>query len=267
MLDQSQPIRILFFGDIVGRPGRRALKQRLPELKEQYQPDLIFANAENAASGAGLTPAIYYELRDLGLDALTSGNHIWRRDEIFSLLADPNERLIRPANYPASDPGRGWLDLTVRGQKLRLINLIGNVHVGRNQSLVFPFADSLLADPSRPKLTVIDFHAEVTSEKIAFGHYLDGQVSAILGTHTHVQTNDARILPKGTAYLTDLGMTGPLDGVLGVDKEIIIKGFLSAKSQQHEVAEGRSQINGVYLELEAESGRALKIELIHHELD
>lgn len=258
-------MRILFIGDIFGRPGRRAVKELLPELKKEFQVDLTIANGENMASGDGFTVETYREVLDAGVDFLTSGDHVWAKDVIFPILETKSEKLIRPANYPARDPGRGWEDLTVGDQRVRIINLLGNVFMRPNLPSPFVTIDQILAEPNCPKIVLVDLHAEATSEKIAFSWYVDGKVSAVIGTHTHVQTADARLLPQGTAVLTDVGMTGPRDGVIGMDKKVIINSYLTQMPWKHEVESGVIQLSAVYLEIGAD-GKTEKIEAIKREL-
>lgn len=260
-------MNIIYIGDIVGRPGRRAIREILPELKKEYNPDLVVANGENMASGAGYTVDTYREVLEYGVDFLTSGDHVWDKADIFPILETKNEKLLRPANYPAGAPGEGWRDILVGKNRVRIINLQGRVFMRALLDSPFTTVDTILADANRPAITLIDFHAEATSEKIAFSYYVDGRVSAVVGSHTHVQTNDARILPGGTAALSDLGMTGPRDGVLGVQKEVIIEASVSQLPWKYEVATGPIILSGVYLEVDDETGKATKIELIKRESD
>ncbi len=255
-------MKLIYIGDIVGRPGRRAVREILPELKSQYQPDVVFANGENMASGAGYTTDTYREVLEYGIDFFTSGDHVWDKADIFPILDTKAEKLLRPANYPEQDPGRGWDDVVIGKHRIRLINLQGNVFMKASLESPFITIDRILADAHRPAITIVDLHAEATSEKIAFSYYVDGRVSAVVGTHTHVQTNDARILEHGTAALSDLGMTGPRDGVLGVQKEIIIQGQRNQMPWKYEVATGPIILSGAYIEIDEETGQATKIELI-----
>ncbi len=252
------PVKVLFVGDIVGRPGRAALRRFLPGLIERYQPDFVVGNAENAAGGYGLTEAVAEELFGLGFDALTSGNHIWRR-EFLPYLARA-EKVLRPANYPAGAVGKGHVVLSKGDQKLGVLNLEGRVFM---RNLECPFrVGALLAEKlqAETRCILVDFHAEATSEKLALGWYLDGKVSAVVGTHTHVQTGDERILPQGTAYISDVGMTGLRDGVIGMRKDQAIEMFLTQVPRKLEVPKtGPKKLEAVFLEL-AEEGQALKIE-------
>ncbi len=259
-------MKILFIGDIVGRPGRRAVRELLPALKQELKPDIVLANAENAAAGFGLTADTYAELLESGIEYMTLGNHTWDKPEIIPILATKTAKLLRPANFPAADPGRGYADILVGKERLRLINLIGQVFMGKRSESPFLAIDTILADPNRPTATLIDFHGEATSEKIAFSYYVDGRASAVIGTHTHVQTNDARILEQGTAVLTDCGMTGPRDGVLGLEREIIVRSYLTSQPWKGEVATGPIILSAVLVEIDTESGHATNIELIKREM-
>lgn len=257
-------MRILFLGDIVGNPGRRALKTFLPELLEAFKPDFVIGNAENAAGGYGLTEKIAEELFGLGLDLLTSGNHIWKR-EFLSYLSR-TERVLRPANYPEGAPGRGYTLLEKKGLRLGVINLEGRIFM---RPLECPFRTAeRLAKELRKETSclLVDFHAEATSEKIALGWWLDGRVSALLGTHTHVQTADERILPRGTAYVSDVGMCGLADGVIGMRQEQALEMYLTQVPRKLEVPKsGRVKLEGVFLEIEPQTGRAMRIERIRRE--
>lgn len=252
-------MKILFIGDIVGKPGRQAVKDLLPGLKSEYQMDIVIANGENAAGGRGLTKEVAYELFDNGIDFITMGNHTWDQKTIIDFI-DSENKLIRPANYPKGVPGKGYGYILKNNHKIGVINLAGRVFL---PPLENPFGmagqiiNTMLAEGI--KVIITDFHAEATSEKVAMGWFLDGKVSAVLGTHTHIQTADARILNKGTAYITDIGMTGPRDSVLGVKKEIIINNFITQMPVKFEVASGVYQLNAVLLEINEQNGRADKI--------
>jgi len=253
---------VLVIGDIVGKPGRRAIGKLLPGLREEYGFDLVIANAENAAGGLGLTPATAKELLDAGADVLTSGNHIWAQKEIFPYL-DGEMPILRPLNYPPGVPGKGYL---VRG-RVMVVNLIGRTFVG-NTDCPFRAMDKLLAEVKPdPPVIIVDFHAEATSEKMAMGRYLDGRVSAVLGTHTHVGTVDAKLLPQGTAYITDIGMTGPVDSVIGNDVEAVIQRFMTGMPQRLPLGKGKTMLNGVMVKLADDSGEAIGIERIDREID
>lgn len=251
-------MRILFIGDIVGKPGRDILRQQLTKIQEKLQVDFTIANGENAAGGAGINKKIFEEISNYGVDVVTMGNHVWDKKEILDFI-DYEPRIIRPANYPKGVPGKGWNIFVLNNQvKIIVINLAGRVYL---PSLDCPFQsiDSILSETKgMSPYVVVDFHAEATSEKQAMGWYLDGRVSAVLGTHTHIQTADARILNRGTAYITDVGMTGPRDSVLGVDKDLIIKKFITHMPVKFEIAHGDIQLNAVVLELN-EKGQAVSI--------
>ncbi len=258
-------MNILFIGDIYGRPGRTIVKKKLPELVEKHKVDLVLANGENAAGGFGITPSLVEELLELGIAALSSGNHIWDRKEILPFLRDHNAsaRLIRPANYPPGSPGKGlFLGETDGGVRYALTNLQGRVFMA-NTDCPFRTADALLTElPKETKLIFVDFHAEATSEKQALGWYLDGRVTAVLGTHTHIPTADAKVLPGGTAYMTDLGMSGPYDSVIGIEKQPIIEKFIRQIPSRFEAAQGDVRLCGVLMEADPTSGRALSIRRI-----
>jgi hypothetical protein len=254
-------VKILFVGDVTGKPGRRLLAGQLPGLRRVHGLDVVIANGENAAGGVGITAGVAHELFAAGVDALTGGNHSWRNREAYELL-DAEPRLFRPANYPAGAPGRGAAVITAAsGARVGIVNLQGRVFMA---DLEDPFragrelAASLRAEAA---VIVVDVHAEATSEKVALGWYLDGYVSAVLGTHTHVQTCDERILPGGTAYITDVGMTGPRDGVIGMTREAVIERFLTQLPVRFEVAPGPAQLNAVVIDV-GEDGRARTIERI-----
>ncbi len=258
------PFRILFIGDIFGQPGRHAVKEKLPELVQEFSPQLILANGENAAAGFGITPPLVEELLDLGIAVLTSGNHIWDKKEIIPYLAGHADgRLLRPANFPAPAPGHGlYVGKTPLGVPYAVLNLQGRIFM---PSLDCPFrtADALLATlPPEIKIRIVDVHAEATSEKLALGWYLDGRVTAVVGTHTHIPTADERVLPKGSAYITDLGMTGPYDSVIGIEKEPVIKKFLDQMPARFEVARGDVRLSGTLIEADPADGRALSIRRI-----
>ena len=256
--------RILFIGDIVGQPGRRAVKALLPGLLEEFSPELILANVENAAGGFGITPPLVEELLDLGIAVLTSGNHIWDKKEILPYLADhADSRLLRPANYPGDAPGHGlYLGRSRAGTDYAVLNLQGRVFM---PSIDCPFrtAAALLEKiPSEVRIRIVDMHAEATSEKRALGWYLDGRVTAVVGTHTHVPTADETVQPNGTAYITDLGMTGPYDSVIGIEKQPIIEKFMNQIPARFEVARGDVRLSAVLIEADTETGRALAIQRI-----
>ncbi len=255
-------MKVLFIGDIFGEPGRRALARAVPRLVAQRQIDIVIGNGENAAGGFGITPELAEELFDLGLSVITTGNHAWDKKEILDYF--PREpRLLRPANYPSGVPGNGSVVVeSAGGEQLGVLQLMGRAYM---PTLDCPFQvakKELTALKKRTAAVIVDMHAEATSEKMAMGHYLDGEVVAVVGTHTHVQTADDQILPKGTAYLTDIGMTGPLHSVIGVKKELAIEKFLTGMPRRFEVASGPSVFCAVLLELDARLGKALSIERI-----
>lgn len=243
-------MKILFIGDIVGAPGRRAVEELLPRIVDRYAIDLVVANGENASGGIGITPPVAEQLLGQGIDILTSGNHIWKHKEILAYL-DDTDRLLRPANYPPETPGRGYAVVeTAAGEPVAVVNLEGRVFMN---AIECPFrtVDRLLETiPPSVKTILVDMHAEATSEKQAMAWFLDGRVSAVIGTHTHVQTADQRILPGGTGYITDVGMTGPVDSVIGMKKEIILERFLSQRPQPFKVATHNIQLQGLVLQVD-----------------
>ncbi len=253
---------ILAIGDIIGSPGRRAVKELLPGLKQQYGVNLTIANAENVAGGLGLTLATADELFSAGVDVLTSGNHIWVQKEIIPYL-DSEMPILRPLNYPPGVPGRGYI---VFNNQAVVINIIGRTFIG-NFDCPFRAMDKLLAELGpKPAVIIADFHAEATSEKMAMGRYLDGRVSAVLGTHTHVGTIDAQLLPQGTAYVTDIGMTGPIDSVIGDDTDAVLDRFLSMMPHRLTVGKGKVTFNAILIRVDEETGRATGIERINREV-
>ena len=248
-------MRILFIGDIVGSPGRHIVRERLADLIQHRQIDLVIANGENSASGFGITPKIAEELLGLGIEVLTGGNHSWDRKEILEYM--PHQpRLLRPANFAATNPGSGlYVGETKQGFKFAVLNVQGRVFLAANDD-PFKRADEELAKiPGDVGFVLVDMHAETTSEKIAFGYYLDGRVTAVVGTHTHVTTADEHVLPNGTAYITDVGMTGPHAGVIGMDRTGIIRKFLDGIPTRFEVATGDVQMNGVLIETDDSGAR------------
>jgi hypothetical protein len=250
-------MRVLFIGDVVGRPGRRALREILPRMKSGY--DLIVANGENAAGGFGVTPPIAEEIFSYGVHLITTGNHVWSKKEIFEYI-DGEPRLLRPANYPEDVPGKGWgIFQTESGLRFCLINLLGRTFMEPTEN-PFRMMDSLLEClEDDVRVVILDFHAEASSEKIAMGWHLDGRVSAVIGTHTHVQTADERILPGGTAYITDVGMTGPYDSVIGVKKEPILRRFITMMPVKFDVAKRDVRLCAVEIVVDEDTGRATRI--------
>ncbi len=231
-------------------------------MKQKYNPDIIIANGENAAGGRGLTQAVAHELFEAGIHGLTLGNHAWDQREIFDFI-DDEPRIIRPANYPKGTPGRGYTVISANGKELVIVNLQGRTYLPPLED-PFRLMDHLLEEEIKKKYKciLVDFHAEATSEKIALGWYLDGRVSVVLGTHTHVQTHDERILPNGTAYVTDVGMVGSYEGILGMQKQPILQKFLTQLPVRFTVDEGKWQFHGVYIEIDEASGKAKAIKLI-----
>ncbi len=253
-------IRLLFLGDIVGRPGRELVRKGLATLIDHYGVDLVVANAENAAAGRGITREIGDQLLSWGVDVMTSGNHIWAQRETVNYIGT-EARLLRPANFPAGVPGNGsYLARTAQGRPVGVINVMGRVFM---QELDNPFSrvmEEIETLRSRTRIILVDMHAEATSEKVAMGWYLDGKVTAVIGTHTHVQTADEQILPGGTAYLTDAGMTGPHDGVIGVDKAAVIEKFLRGMPARMETATGNPRLNGILIAADESTGKATSIQ-------
>jgi len=255
-------VLVLAIGDIIGRPGRRAVKELLPDLKRDYGVDFVIANAENAAGGLGLTPATAEELLGAGVDVITSGNHIWAQKEIMPYL-ESEMPVLRPLNYPPGVPGRGY---TASNQAV-VVNLIGRTFMG-DVDCPFRAMDRLLGElGSKPAAIIVDFHAEATSEKMALGRYLDGRVSAVLGTHTHVGTIDAQLFEQGTAYVTDIGMTGPVDSVIGDDTNMVIHRFLTMIPRRLSVGKGKVMFNAILVKIDKESGQATSIDRIYREAE
>lgn len=252
-------MKLLFLGDIVGRSGRKAVSDSLRAVRDALALDVVIANAENATGGIGLNSKGAKELLSMPLDVLTSGNHIWKHKDIYAFFQETT-RLLRPANYPAGAPGSGLGIFQAKdGTPYAVLNLMGRTYMDA-VDCPFQAADRLLAEiPEDVKVRVVDFHAEATSEKKAMGYYLDGRVSAVLGTHTHVQTNDPRILQKGTAALTDVGMCGPVDSIIGMEAERIVGRFLSRLPVRFEVAKGPARLEGALCEIDAATGRAVSI--------
>jgi len=252
-------MRILILGDVVGRPARRAMRDILPGLIEREKADLIIANAENAAGGMGVDIKSAKELLSAGVHVLTSGNHIWKKKEIYSFLEE-HETLIRPANFPAGAPGRGWCFWRHNELRALIINLQGRVFMPNHVEDPFRCADELLQNHGRlSPVIIVDMHGEATSEKTAMGWYLDGRASVVYGTHTHVPTADERILPNGTAYITDVGMCGPLDSVIGMEREVVIQGFLTQLPRQFEVAKDNVALQGIITDIDEKNGRAREV--------
>ncbi len=258
-------MKILFIGDIVGRPGRKAVRHLLPKLNSQNRYDLIVANAENAAGGVGITPKVAVELFQLGIHVLTLGNHAWDKKDIIDFMVD-EPRLIRPLNQPPGAPGRGYTVLSVAGRRVAVISLAGRVFAPSMYDCPFRAMERALRELDC-HLVLVDFHAEATSEKVAMGWYLAGRVSAVVGTHTHVQTADERVLPGGTGYITDAGMTGPRDSVIGIKTERVLEKFITQMPVRFEVAPGPAVLQGVELCFDDGSGKCISITRLNREAD
>ncbi|MDD4899987.1 MAG: TIGR00282 family metallophosphoesterase [Candidatus Omnitrophica bacterium] len=260
-------MKILFIGDVVGSPGRLAIKELLPGLKKEFALDFVIANAENASGGSGITLKVAEELFSSGVSVLTSGDHIWKKREIFEVI-NQDERILRPLNFPAGAPGRGEnVFKSENGVKVGVINLQGRVFM---EALECPFKaarKAIEALSKETKIIIIDMHAEATSEKVALGWYVDGIASAVLGTHTHIQTADEKILPQGCAYITDAGMTGPYDSVIGRRKEDVLERFITAVPVRFEVAEADVQLHGVVLDIDEATGKAKSIVRVQKKLN
>lgn len=258
-------MRILFIGDIFGRPGRTIVQERLKGLVREHSIGLIIANGENSAAGFGITPSLAEDLFELGVDVITTGNHVWDKREILDYFeignannSDPARRLLRPANYPPDMPGWGMYEGKKNGVPYAVINLQGRIFMASNDD-PFRKADQLLKE-IQAKVIFVDIHAEATSEKVALGWYLDGRVTAVVGTHTHIPTADERVLPKGTAYITDVGMSGPYDSVIGVQKELVVGKFLSNMPVRFEPATGDVRLCAVVVDCDENTGRAQSIQ-------
>jgi len=250
-------LKILAIGDIIGKPGRNALKEILPALCDEHNIDLVVGNGENAAGGLGLTPSTAEDLFDSGIDVITTGNHIWAHSDIIPYL-NSELAILRPLNYPPMNPGRGYL----LKNNVLIVNLVGRVFMG-HVDCPFRAMDQLLVEFEHKSIPIIvDFHAEATSEKVAMGRYVDGRVSAVVGTHTHVGTADARILPGGTAYVTDIGMVGPRDSVIGDDTDSVIKRFLTQIPSRLSVGKGDVSLDAILVEVDEKTGKAVDIRRI-----
>jgi len=257
-------LRILFVADVVGHPGRDAVKSILPNLKKEVRAHLAIVNGENAAGGFGLTGKIAAELKGAGADVITTGNHVFAQKEFVPELPGL-ERVLRPANYPPGAPGQGSCVVEASGREVLVMNLMGRIFTAENLDDPFRAADAILAAHPDSKIVFCDMHAETTSEKTAMGWYLDGRASAVVGTHTHIPTADARVLTKGTAYVTDVGMVGPRDGCIGMDKDIVVQRFLTAMPSRFAVAPGPVTFNSVLVTINGSTGRATSIQRIDRE--
>jgi len=263
-------IKILFFGDIVGRAGRQAITQVLPEMKKEFKPDLTIANAENLAHGVGITPKTLDECQSAGINFFTSGNHVWKKPDVEKIFAKADAPLIRPANYPEDMPGAGYQTVLAGTSPILVINLNGIVFIEEEFTDPFQAVDEILSRHTNSGLAgiIVDFHAEATSEKVAFGWHVNGRVSAVIGTHTHIPTADERILSDGTAYITDVGMVGPRDEVLGVDKSVIIHNFKNKSDKKpHSIPRtGPCIANAVVIEIDTKTKKAKNIKRITKEI-
>ena len=253
-------MRLLFIGDVVGKPGREGLAAAMPDLREEHKPDLVVVNGENSAGGVGITEETATELFATGADVITLGNHAYRHRDVYEFL-DREQRVVRPANYPASNPGRGYTVVEAARMQVAVVNLSGSVHLTVERS-PFPVVEEIIAElDGQADAIVVDFHAEITSEKVAMGWHLDGRVAAVLGTHTHVPTADARVLPGGTAHCSDVGMTGSRAGVIGVRKEQAVGAFINQMPVRFDTAEEDVWVMGAAVEI-GDDGRASSIEQI-----
>ena len=260
-------MRFLIFGDVVGRIGRRALAATIPELRATYHPDVVLANAENLAHGLGMTIRTMDEVLDAGVTLLTGGNHVWDKPEGVEILRDPTSRVIRPENYPPDCPGVGWKTLSVDGKNVLVVNLLGRVNMRDLVDNPFRAFDAVIAEHGAGATAIIvDFHAEVTSEKNAFGWYADGRASVVYGTHTHIPTADQRILPKGTAFVTDVGMTGARDTVIGVDPATSIPQYTTGRGQRYVWPDtGTAWIHAIVVDVDPATHRATHVERVYRE--
>ncbi len=259
----SAMFKVLFLGDVVGKSGRNVLRDHLPELQTELEADLVVVNGENSAGGLGVDPGTADELFKAGADILTTGNHVWNKKELSAYLDKNVERIVRPENYPKGAPGKGWTIISRSGLSVCVINLVGSVFMTDLVDCPFAAADGLLSgEPGKADLVIVDFHAEATSEKAAFGWYLDGRATMVMGTHTHVQTADERLLPKGTAFITDVGMCGPYDSVIGFESDIVVERFRTGRPIKFELAGGPTQINGVLLEVDSGTKKAKSIQRV-----
>lgn len=258
-------MNILFFGDVVGQPGRQAIKKILPRWQKKYQLDFVIANGDNLAHGKGITKNSLKEILETGVDLITSGDHIWSKKDVLPLLEDKEIPLLRPANFPDGVVGQGYRTTQVRTKKILVINLMGNSFMKEEVDNAFAKVDQILED-EEADIIIVDWHAEATSEKVCLGWHLDGRVSAVLGTHTHVPTADAKILPQGTAYITDVGMVGPTNSSLGADKDAALKGFIKGEPFKYKIADGPVEVNAVYIETGRDK-KAKKIERLQEIVD
>ncbi|WP_174613380.1 TIGR00282 family metallophosphoesterase [Virgibacillus ihumii] len=255
-------MRILFIGDVAGSPGRDMVQHYLPKLKEKYRPNMTILNGENAAAGKGINEKIYKQFLEWGAQVVTMGNHTWDKREIFEFIDDA-KKMIRPANYPEGTPGKGMTFVNINGVEIAVINMQGRTFLPAIDDPFRKMDELIEIAKERTDIIFVDFHGEATSEKQAMGWYLDGRVSAVVGTHTHTQTADERILPQGTAYITDVGMTGPYDAILGVNREAVLKKFLTGLPVRFEIDKtGRTQLNGFLVDVDQKTGSAVNVERI-----
>lgn len=260
-------MKILFIGDVVGQPGRNAVKSLLPELRSRHKLDFVIANGENAAGGSGITPKTAGEIFSAGVDVMTSGDHLWDQKEVMELLTG-EPRFLRPLNYPSDVPGRGSAVFEINNLKIGVLNAQGRTFMQPQLENPFPMAEAAVNKlREKTKIIFVDFHAEATSEKIGFARFLDGTVSAVVGTHTHVQTADEQIFPHGTAFLCDAGFTGPQESVLGREVEPVIRRFLTQMPQRFEVAKARVMLHGAIVEIDEATGKAIKIQRVAERCD
>jgi metallophosphoesterase (TIGR00282 family) len=260
-------VRLLFVGDIFGKPGRRAVERFVPSLRDEHKIDFCIANGENAAAGKGLTPDLVKELTGYGIDVLTGGNHIWHQKDIIPFMGK-DDRVLRPINFPPKVPGKGSGIYSVDSKtKIAVISAMGRIFMRELDNPFYVIEKEVLELKKKTPIIFVDFHAEATSEKVAMGWFLDGTVSAVIGTHTHIPTADERILPEGTAYMTDCGMTGPFDSVIGVKKEVILEMFLTQMPTKHEVASGDVRLCAVIIDIDEATGKSKHIERIQLKLN
>ena len=250
-------MNILFIGDIVGRAGRRAVRIFLDQLVEEKEIDLVIANGENSAGGFGITKKVAQELYGYGIDFLTMGNHTWDNKDIFKFI-DADQKIIRPLNYPQNNPGRGWISFNKNDKDITIVNLIGQIYMGNNDSPYHKFME-LYPEIKDSDIILVDFHAEATGEKMAFARAVDGLVTAVIGTHTHVQTNDAQIFPEGSAYITDAGLTGAVDSILGMKPDKMVEKMKSSLPVRYEVGTGEVKIEAVFLEIDDQNNKSKQI--------
>jgi metallophosphoesterase (TIGR00282 family) len=264
-------LTIAFLGDICGAPGRRVVQQQLPRLRQEHRPDLVIANAENAKAGSGLTPELYRKLRDLGIDASTLGDHVYRDRPITRVLETPDEPIARPANLPEKAVGRPYIRIPPgegRAKSVIVVTVLGRIFFNLPADDPFACIDRILPQlPEIDPIVIVEAHMEATSEKVAMAHHLDGRVSLVLGTHTHVPTADARIFPRGTGFITDLGMCGPYDSVIGRDAQAVLKYMTSGMPTPFAVAEGGEALCGIVARVDESSGRALELQRVQYEAD